>query len=59
VSVQAGSQKAALASLLLFFAIGLLILTGVSTSAANPEVAARRGGQKPGKGRLNELDRES
>ena len=59
VSVQAGSQKAALASLLLFFAIGLLILTGVSTSAANPEVAARRDGRKPGKGRLGELDRES
>jgi len=59
VSVQAGSQKAALASLLLFFAIGLLILTSVSTSAANPEVAARRDGQKPAKGRLGELDRES
>ncbi|HHE31827.1 MAG TPA: MFS transporter [Chlorobaculum parvum] len=57
VSVQAGSQKAALASLLLFFAIGLLILTGVSTSATNPEEAVQRDGQKLGKGRLDEHDR--
>lgn len=41
VSVQAGSQKVALASLLLFFAIGLVILTGVSTRAANSENRGR------------------
>ena len=35
VSAQAGSQKVALASLLVFFGIGLLILTGVRTSAAS------------------------
>ena len=57
VSVQAGSQKAALASLLLFFAIGLLILTGVSTSATNPDGAVQRDGRKLGKGRLDEPDR--
>jgi UMF1 family MFS transporter len=33
VSAQAGSQKVALASLLVFFGIGLLIMTGVRTSA--------------------------
>jgi MFS transporter, UMF1 family len=38
VSSQAGSQKAALASLLVFFGIGLYIMTGVrtSTTALNP-----------------------
>ncbi|MBN1928114.1 MAG: MFS transporter [Chlorobiaceae bacterium] len=56
VSVQAGSQKAALASLLLFFGIGLLLMTGVSTSAASPEGAARRAGRKPAKGRLETFD---
>jgi UMF1 family MFS transporter len=42
VSSQAGSQKAALASLLIFFGIGLLIMTGVRTSAtvSDPEVKA-------------------
>ena len=34
VSAQAGSQKIALASLLVFFGLGLLILTGVRTRAA-------------------------
>jgi UMF1 family MFS transporter len=38
VSSSAGSQKAALASLLLFFGIGLLIMTGVRTSAASSPV---------------------
>jgi len=33
ISSQAGSQKAALGSLLLFFGIGLVIMTGVRTSA--------------------------
>ncbi len=37
VSAHAGSQKAALASLLVFFGIGLLIMTGVRTSATSGE----------------------
>lgn len=57
VSVQAGSQKAALASLLLFFAIGLVILTGVSTSAANPESRARGKRKEFREGRMEELER--
>ncbi|NTU57740.1 MAG: MFS transporter [Chlorobiaceae bacterium] len=43
VSAQAGSQKVALASLLLFFGTGLLIMLGVrtsSTSGKDPEPAA-------------------
>lgn len=39
VSAQAGSQKIALASLLVFFGLGLLILTGVRTRATAPEGA--------------------
>jgi UMF1 family MFS transporter len=42
VSAEAGSQKVALASLLVFFGLGLLILTGVRTRAnaeAAPEVS--------------------
>ncbi|NTW52935.1 MAG: MFS transporter [Chlorobiaceae bacterium] len=35
VSAQAGSQKVALASLLVFFGIGLLIMTGVRTSTTS------------------------
>ncbi|NTV01619.1 MAG: MFS transporter [Chlorobiaceae bacterium] len=37
VSSQAGSQKAALASLLVFFGIGLIIMTGVRTSTTLAE----------------------
>ncbi len=40
VSSQAGSQKAALASLLVFFGLGLAIMTGVRTSSASVDAEA-------------------
>ncbi|NTU53371.1 MAG: MFS transporter [Chlorobiaceae bacterium] len=45
VSSGAGSQKVALASLLIFFGIGLLILTGVRTSATDSTIDDSR--QRP------------